>query len=100
MESTVLSETAGLARLGLDEQELQEMSPAFEQMLSLFALMQAGGEALPANATQADIVTASAKPVSCGCMRPDTEAPQESVESMLSQAPKREGSFIVIPNVL
>ena len=100
MESTVLSETAGLARLGLDEQELQEMFPAFEQMLSLFALMQAAGDALPAVTTQADFVTASAKPVNCGYLRQDTETPQESVESMLSQAPERDGSFIVIPNVL
>ena len=96
-----LQETAALARMNLSEQEQGELFCAFEQMLSLFDLMQAADAALPAFAKQADFVTAMAIPVDSGYLRSDTaETPLDPVESMLSQAPERDGSFIVIPNVL
>jgi Asp-tRNA(Asn)/Glu-tRNA(Gln) amidotransferase C subunit len=102
----------------LSEQDIKTIFPAFKQMLSLFAVMQnadsepapgpAGEdspphETMPAVNTQADFVTASAKPVGSGFLRPDTarqETQKDVNEFMLSQAPERDGNFIVIPNVL
>ena len=99
----MLHETASLARINLNEQELQAISPAFEQMLSLLDAMQGADNdtAMPAVTKQADFVTASAKPVSSSYFRDDTVQTQtDTIESMLSQAPQRDGNFIVIPNVL
>ena len=116
MVSAELQETAGLARLGLGEEELQAVSPAFEQMLSFLDVMQGSDTAMPSIAALsrteahraegspllADFVAASARPAGSGCLRPDVVQPEakDITESMLSQAPEREGTFIVIPNVL
>jgi aspartyl/glutamyl-tRNA(Asn/Gln) amidotransferase C subunit len=103
MESHDLRETAGLARLSLSEQELQAMLPAFNEMLALFATMESAGSGtdMPDVNSQADFVLAGVTPLSPGSLRPDTaEAQKDTVEYMLSQAPERDGSFIVIPNVL
>jgi Asp-tRNA(Asn)/Glu-tRNA(Gln) amidotransferase C subunit len=103
MELTDLRETAALARLSLGKQELQALFPAFEQMIASFSAMEAadGDDTMPAVGSQADFVNAAAVPVSPGCLRPDTAREEKPVaEFMLSQAPERDGSFIVIPNVL
>jgi aspartyl/glutamyl-tRNA(Asn/Gln) amidotransferase C subunit len=103
MEPHDLQETANLARLLLSEQELQSMLPAFNEMLALFATMEAAGSdvAMPDINSQADFVLAGTKPLCPGSLRPDTAVAQkDTVECMLSQAPERDGSFIVIPNVL
>ena len=102
---TDLLETAVLARIALNEREQQAIFPAFEQMLSLLGIMQAldNDPSMPAVTKQADFVLASAKPVNSGFFRPDTAQPEvqkDLIESMLSQAPERDGNFIVIPNVL
>jgi len=105
MESTTLKETAGLARIPLDEGELQELAPAFERMLSLLDEMRAacGDKTLPAAESQADFVLSLEKPVRSDFLRPDAAQDgdqKETNEFMLSQAPERDGNFIVIPNVL
>ena len=104
MELNDLQETAGLARLIMSEQELQTLSPAFDQLISLLSTMETAGSdiAMPPVTCQADFVTTSAKPVNSDWFRPDTEqpTPADTIEFMLSQAPKRDGNFIVIPNVL
>ena len=98
MELTDLKETAELARLNLGEQELRETFPAFEQMLSFFAILQDGDNALPATGEQAG----PTKTVDSGWLRPDAVPASEEgrIESMLSQSADRDGRFIVIPNVL
>ena len=104
MEITDLRETAELARLNMDEEELKKIFPAFEEMLSFFAVMQAadGDGALPAVTSRIEGMAASARVVSSGCLRPDAvTTPEEGLfEAMLSQAPERDGRLIVIPNVL
>jgi Asp-tRNA(Asn)/Glu-tRNA(Gln) amidotransferase C subunit len=106
MDLTDLHEVADLARLPLSEHELQSISPVFNQMLSFFATMQAadGDASMPDVNGQADFTGALAQPVSPGHIRPDAAngqgCGQGDIESMLSQAPERDGNFIVIPNVL
>jgi aspartyl-tRNA(Asn)/glutamyl-tRNA(Gln) amidotransferase subunit C len=98
MELTDLRETAALARISMSGDDLEKTFPAFEQMLSFFAVMQTAREwVLPVNEQ-----TVSAKTAVADSLRPDTAAaPDEDLfESMLSQAPERDGRFIVIPNVL
>ena len=100
MELTDLRETAALARLNLSGEELENIFPAFEEMVSFFAVMQ-GADA--AGAFPRDMPAAPAQIVTTGYLRPDTEqAPPDGTafEAMLSQAPERDGRFIVIPNVL
>ena len=104
MELTDLRETADLAHLNLSEEELRGALPAFEQMLSFFAAMQAADTdgTLPAVSGQTEGMAASAKVVAAGYFRPDTARPAENGlgESMLAKAGERDGPFIVIPNVL
>ena len=105
MELTDLRETADLARLNLSEEELKKVFPAFEEMLSFFAVMKtAETDGTFAGRSQAaDSMAASAKIVSSVHLRPDTvnSPPEEDLcELMLSQSPERDGRFIVIPNVL
>jgi aspartyl-tRNA(Asn)/glutamyl-tRNA(Gln) amidotransferase subunit C len=104
MELTDLRETADLAHLNLSEEELRGAFPAFEQMLSFFAAMQAADTdgTLPAISAQTEGMAASAKVVAADYFRPDTTRPAEHGlgESMLAKAGERDGPFIVIPNVL
>jgi len=105
MELTELRETAELARLNLSEEELEKAFPAFEQMLSYFAAMQAADtdNSLPAAAAQTEGRAASAKIVAAGYFRPDNARSLSETnlcESLLEQAPERDGRFMVIPNVL
>jgi aspartyl-tRNA(Asn)/glutamyl-tRNA(Gln) amidotransferase subunit C len=91
MELADLRETAALARINMSGDDLEKTFPAFEQMLSFFAIMQGNN-----TAEQTDFTAVS------GSLRPDTASPSDDdlFESMLSQAPERDGRFIVIPNVL
>jgi aspartyl-tRNA(Asn)/glutamyl-tRNA(Gln) amidotransferase subunit C len=93
MELAVLRETAALARINMSGDDMEKTFPAFEQMLSFFAAMKRDSD----NTGEQPDFTAVA-----GSLRPDTAAaPDEDLfESMLSQAPERDGRFIVIPNVL
>ena len=101
MELTDLRVTADLAHLNLSEEELQRAFPAFEEMLSFFAAMQAADAdgALPALSDQTEGMAASAKVVASGYFRPDEAHATESCD-LLSKAGERDGRFIVIPNVL
>ena len=105
MELTDLRETADLAHLNLNEEELKKAFPAFEEMLSFFAAMQAADSdgTLPALSGQTEGMAASARVVASGCFRPDaahSPAGEGVGEAMLEQAPERDGRFMVIPNVL
>jgi aspartyl-tRNA(Asn)/glutamyl-tRNA(Gln) amidotransferase subunit C len=97
MELTDLQETATLARINMSGDDMEKTFPAFEQMLSFFAVMSDGGNTFGEQTDFTAAMTAAS-----GSLRPDTAtAPDEDLfESMLSQAPERDGRFIVIPNVL
>ena len=94
MELKDLQETAALARLNMSGEEQEKIFPAFEETLSFFAVMQEAGN--DGN------LAAFEKAASSGALRTDTVSPNgdDLFESMLSQAPERDGRFIVIPNVL
>jgi aspartyl-tRNA(Asn)/glutamyl-tRNA(Gln) amidotransferase subunit C len=98
MELKDMQETAALARIGMSDDDLEKTFPAFEQMLSFFAVMKDGCNTFSEHAED----FTAAKTAASGCLRPDTAAaPDEDLfESMLSQAPERDGRFFVIPNVL
>jgi aspartyl-tRNA(Asn)/glutamyl-tRNA(Gln) amidotransferase subunit C len=102
-----LRETAALAHLNLDENELIGALSAFEEMLGYFAVMQAadGETAGPASG-----VSAAARTVSSGHFRGDggdspsaasaEEDREGRIEGMLNNAGERDGRFVVVPNVL
>jgi aspartyl-tRNA(Asn)/glutamyl-tRNA(Gln) amidotransferase subunit C len=101
-----LQETAGLARLNLNEGELAAAFPAFEQMLGYFAAMQAADrDGSISTSAHPEGMTASSRLVSAAYFRPDSahsDRPNSGdlTETMLSQAGERDGRFVVIPNVL
>ena len=93
MELNDLRESAALARISMSDEDLKQMFPVFEQMVSFFGVMRdSGGTALPAPMVNA----------SSGWLRPDTVSAAEDgvFETMLEQSPEHDGRFIVIPNVL
>ena len=100
MDIRDLQETANLAHLNLSEEELQAAFPAFEEMLSFFAAMQTAD--LEDSVVHTEGMAASARTVNSGYFRPDSPKPRiEGLsEAMLQKAGERDGSFIVIPNVL
>ncbi|MDR1862926.1 MAG: aspartyl/glutamyl-tRNA amidotransferase subunit C [Treponema sp.] len=112
MEIGDLKETAGLAHLNLGDEELAAAFPAFEQMLSFFAAMQAADtdESLfsPAGAAKNVLPSgqnAGARMVESGFFRADDPPVQKAGshnlnESLLNNAGGRDGRFLVIPNVL
>jgi aspartyl-tRNA(Asn)/glutamyl-tRNA(Gln) amidotransferase subunit C len=110
-----LQETARLAHLNLDEGELAGAFPAFEQMLTFFAAMQAADE--DADAFSAPISqdggpqwTADSRhfrpdeaPFGAGRynFQSDARIPANGFnENLLNNAGERDGRFIVVPNVL
>jgi aspartyl-tRNA(Asn)/glutamyl-tRNA(Gln) amidotransferase subunit C len=97
-----LRETAALAHLNLDEQELSGAFPAFEEMLGFFAAMQAADRDLPPAAGPEAGISAVAQALPSGRFRSDGEAKGggEDIEQMLDSAGERDGRFIVVPNVL
>ncbi|MDR2136603.1 MAG: aspartyl/glutamyl-tRNA amidotransferase subunit C [Treponema sp.] len=107
-----LRETAALAHLNLDEQELSRAFPAFEEMLGFFAAMRAADRelALAGAAGSPDAgLSAVARTVDSlwfrgdGAVSPSPHgAPsgEAAVEQMLDSAGERDGRFVVVPNVL
>ncbi|MDR1505853.1 MAG: aspartyl/glutamyl-tRNA amidotransferase subunit C [Treponema sp.] len=94
MDQKVLEETAELAHLNITKDELAAALPAFEQMLGFFAVMQ-GADAGAAGQAAGRMLVKSDH------FRGDAPAGQEvSREDLLNNAGERDGSFIVIPNVL
>jgi aspartyl-tRNA(Asn)/glutamyl-tRNA(Gln) amidotransferase subunit C len=110
MDQKELEETAELAHLNINKEELAAALPAFEQMLGFFAVMQGADTDLPGPAAGiAAGQAAGARLVSSGHFRGDTapsaalaaaKAGGVSREDMLNNAGDRDGAFIVIPNVL
>ncbi|MDR2021255.1 MAG: aspartyl/glutamyl-tRNA amidotransferase subunit C [Treponema sp.] len=104
-----LQETAALAHLSMDAEELAGAFPAFEQMLGYFAAMQAAdgdGAAFPGDAASIAHFS-SARTVSSGHFRSDNPPhnPQGLNDwplnsDLLNNAGDRDGPFIVVPNVL
>jgi aspartyl-tRNA(Asn)/glutamyl-tRNA(Gln) amidotransferase subunit C len=115
-----LQETARLAHLNMDEEELAGAFPAFEQALGFFALMQAadGDTALfPAgkdlSGSSRTVSSAHFRPdasnynpnnshntASTGLNDPEHEPPRGLCRALLDNAGDRDGRFIVVPNVL
>jgi aspartyl-tRNA(Asn)/glutamyl-tRNA(Gln) amidotransferase subunit C len=100
MDVQVLEETAALAHLKADKDELAAALPAFEQMLDFFAAMAGAGD----NATDtAAGQAAGAQLVGADHFRsdgPNESAADADLEAVLNNAGERDGRFIVIPNVL
>jgi aspartyl-tRNA(Asn)/glutamyl-tRNA(Gln) amidotransferase subunit C len=106
MEIRDLQETADLAHLNLSQEELEGAFPAFEEMLTFFAAMQAADRDEAAFSgsikSRAEGMAASSRLVNAACFRQDsvnTGNPDLS-EKMLEKAGERDGRFLVIPNVL
>ncbi|MDR1420067.1 MAG: aspartyl/glutamyl-tRNA amidotransferase subunit C [Treponema sp.] len=109
-----LKETAALARLTMDEEELAGAFPAFEQMLEYFAAMQAAdrdetafGASVLSGGSVLSGLSAVSRTVHEDYFRPDAvfspawEADGEDpAEILLKNAGERDGRFVVIPNVL
>jgi aspartyl-tRNA(Asn)/glutamyl-tRNA(Gln) amidotransferase subunit C len=98
-----LQETAALAHLSLREDEFQAFFPAFEEILAFLTIMQAADEdekAFPASA--AGITKSHAEGRNASFFRADCESPVNAGqgEALLQRAGGRDGSFIVVPNVL
>ena len=94
-----LKETAALAHLNLDENELAAMLPAFEQMLEYFSVMNNAEEdcaAFPLGLGDSN----NPPPVNTGFFRPDTADNFPDYKNLINNADGRDGQFIVIPNVL
>jgi aspartyl-tRNA(Asn)/glutamyl-tRNA(Gln) amidotransferase subunit C len=103
MDQRELEETAKLAHLNVNKEELAAALPAFEQMLGFFAVMQGADTDIPGPAAGiAAGQAAGARLVSSGHFRGDTVpgGAAFSREDMLNNAGDRDGAFIVIPNVL
>jgi aspartyl-tRNA(Asn)/glutamyl-tRNA(Gln) amidotransferase subunit C len=105
-----LQVTAQLAHLNLDEAELADAFPAFEQMLGFFAAMQAADKDRAAFPVPISDLQGSASTAESGFFRPDNQNlnnpvsngnnPETEVSNLLNNAGERDGRFIVVPNVL
>jgi aspartyl-tRNA(Asn)/glutamyl-tRNA(Gln) amidotransferase subunit C len=99
-----LKETAALAHVSMDEQELAAAFPAFEQMLGYFAAMQAADREGFAAEKSAAPVSGVENAVDSGHFRGDlaglNTAGNPHAENLLDKAGERDGRFVVVPNVL
>jgi aspartyl-tRNA(Asn)/glutamyl-tRNA(Gln) amidotransferase subunit C len=107
-----LEETAGLAHLNVQRDALSAALPAFEQMLTFFALMQGAdenlgagvqaGQAAGARLVGADHFRGDAAPLGSdsGALSSINNTTNTVNEHILNNAGDRDGRFIVIPNVL
>jgi aspartyl-tRNA(Asn)/glutamyl-tRNA(Gln) amidotransferase subunit C len=100
-----LKETAALAHLNLEEAELEAAFPAFEQMLGFFAAMQAADRDEAAFPVPVGGNAALSRPVDSGFFRPDTgdsggSSGADTASALVDNAGERDGSFVVVPNVL
>jgi aspartyl-tRNA(Asn)/glutamyl-tRNA(Gln) amidotransferase subunit C len=107
MELRDLRETAELARLNMETEELRAAFGAFEEMLSFFAAMQAADQDTEAFSAgikgPAGGMAASARLVNAGYFRadgPNLGSSNPPPEQILDKAGDRDGRFVVIPNVL
>jgi aspartyl-tRNA(Asn)/glutamyl-tRNA(Gln) amidotransferase subunit C len=96
-----LKETAALAHLNLGEAELEAAFPAFEQMLGFFAAMQAADGDEAAFPVPVGGSAGLSRPVDSGFFRSDVDSSGVAGASgLLDNAGERDGSFVVVPNVL
>jgi aspartyl-tRNA(Asn)/glutamyl-tRNA(Gln) amidotransferase subunit C len=100
-----LSITASLAHLSSGEAELEAALPAFRDMLSYFAAMQAADNDEEAFGGPLSGLSSAGEGASSAHFRPDAETPQAETlknltETMLDNSGERDSHFIVVPNVL
>ncbi|MDR2485049.1 MAG: aspartyl/glutamyl-tRNA amidotransferase subunit C [Treponema sp.] len=102
-----LQETAQLAHLTMDDQELAAAFPAFEQMLGFFAAMQAADEdtaGFSEGNRAGSRISGAVLTVVSNHFRQDNPAvdnPSPNLnENLLINAGERDGNFVVVPNVL
>jgi aspartyl-tRNA(Asn)/glutamyl-tRNA(Gln) amidotransferase subunit C len=118
MDLRELEETAALAHLNVNREELAAAFPAFEQMLGFFAAMQSADTDATALGQTAQFVSAGqaagARLVGAAHFRgdvpPDSPAKGSLMDTggpagtdgvaLVDNAGERDGRFIVIPNVL
>ncbi|QQO10905.1 Asp-tRNA(Asn)/Glu-tRNA(Gln) amidotransferase subunit GatC [Breznakiella homolactica] len=107
MKTQDLQETARLAHLPMDEQELAGAFPEFERMLGFFAAMEAAdGDGTAFSRPIVDLSRTSPSADS-GNFRPDNSNNNTNNnssnglnETLINNAGERNGRFIVVPNVL
>jgi aspartyl-tRNA(Asn)/glutamyl-tRNA(Gln) amidotransferase subunit C len=94
--------TASLAHLNADEAELEAALPAFREMLSYFAAMQAADGDEKAFGGGIAGLSFSGESVRSSHFRADAAlAPAENLtELMLDNSGERDSRFIAVPNVL
>lgn len=98
-----LQETAGLAHLTMDDQDLAAAFPAFEQMLGFFAAMQVADEDQEAFPSLPSQLSGPSRIVSPDHFRQDDlPSPQDPsvAAQLLDNAGDRDGRFVLVPNVL
>jgi aspartyl-tRNA(Asn)/glutamyl-tRNA(Gln) amidotransferase subunit C len=116
-----LKETAALAHLNADENELADAFPAFEQMLGYFAAMQAadkdeaafaaglsgiapeasaGGHAPSPRTVSSDHFRPDRAQAARGANAQDALNGEPQVSRLIDNAGERDGRFVVVPNVL
>ena len=109
MEIRVLQETADLARISMSKEELLNSFPAFEEMLSYFAAMEAADKdktAFPPDESRSESSAAFFRRVNAAYFRGDSvtafssDSHEDPGKKMIEKAGERDGRFIVIPNVL
>jgi len=93
MDTNELKTTASLARLSLDDGELDKLAGMVDQILDYFSkMMEIDVDHLPptTHAFQEENVVRADFP----------ESRQNLADRLIDAAPEREGRFITIPNVL
>lgn len=94
-----LKETAALAHLNLNDDELSAMLPAFKQTLEYFSIMKNADddcEAFPYGLDESDIFCVR----DSNFFRSDIEEPSPQNKSLINNAVDHDGRFIIIPKVL
>ncbi|MDR2659335.1 MAG: aspartyl/glutamyl-tRNA amidotransferase subunit C [Spirochaetaceae bacterium] len=98
--------TASLAHLNVDEAELEAAFPAFREMLSYFAAMQAADKDDKAFDGGISESSFDAENVPLTNFRADAALPSNSTQepdlsdTLINNSGERDGRFIVVPNVL
>lgn len=95
--------TASLAHLSIGDAELEAALPAFRDMLSYFAAMQAADNDEKAFGGPIQGLSFAGDSVDAAHFRPDAALPGVTdglTEAMLDNSGERDSRFIVVPNVL
>jgi aspartyl-tRNA(Asn)/glutamyl-tRNA(Gln) amidotransferase subunit C len=106
MNSEDLRITASLAHLNVDEAELEAALPAFRDMLSYFAAMQAADNDKKAFGGDISGLSFAGDSVDSSHFRADAaftpavDTPADLPETMLDNSGERDSRFVVVPNVL